>query len=151
MESVNILNSLSAIFSSIVVLLLSIASTISVSGRLSYDEKTQNSGLMFPAVTIPAPLSAFTLLAAGRASVDRQRYTHLTAFFPGYLVSRHQKGKTILDFNEARDDREGSGISWIICKSFAPYSRQITMPSPHRSILYRLDTLPDIQPTVSKH
>jgi len=39
-ESVNILNSLSAIFSSIVVLLLSIASTICVSGRLSYNGNT---------------------------------------------------------------------------------------------------------------
>ena len=27
----------------------------------------------------------------------------------------------------------GSGISWTICKSFAPYSRQITMPAPHHS------------------
>jgi len=39
-------------------------------------------------------------------------------------VSRYQKGKTNLDFTEARD----SGISWAICKS-APRSRQITMPA----------------------
>ena len=38
-------------------------------------------------------------------------------------VSRYQKGKTNLDFNEARDS--GSGISWVICK-FAPRSRQIS-------------------------
>ena len=37
-------------------------------------------------------------------------------------VSRYQKGKTNLDFTEARE----SGISWDICKS-APRSRQITM------------------------
>jgi len=45
----------------------------------------------------------------------------------------------------------GSGISWTICKSFAPHSRQITMPVPHHSIFYGPDALPDAQPTVSKH
>jgi len=44
-------------------------------------------------------------------------------------VSRYQKGKTNLDFTEAR----GSGISWAICKS-APRSRQITTPVPHHSV-----------------
>jgi len=34
----------------------------------------------------------------------------------------------------------GSGISWTIWKSLAP----------HYSIFYRLDALPDAQPTVSK-
>ena len=29
---------------------------------------------------------------------------------------------------------DGSGISWTICKQFAPCSRQITTPSPHQSI-----------------
>jgi len=33
----------------------------------------------------------------------------------------------------------------------APHSRQITMPAPHHSILYRPDVLPDAQPTMSKH
>jgi len=28
----------------------------------------------------------------------------------------------------------GSGISWTICKSFAPCSRQLTMPAPHHSV-----------------
>jgi len=27
----------------------------------------------------------------------------------------------------------GSGINWTICRSFAPFSRQITMPTPHHS------------------
>jgi len=36
-------------------------------------------------------------------------------------VSQYQKGKTSLNFTEAR----GSGISWVICKS-APRSRHIT-------------------------
>jgi len=29
---------------------------------------------------------------------------------------------------------DGSGISWTICKQSAPSSRQITTPTPHRSI-----------------
>ena len=64
-------------------------------------------------------------------------------------VSRYQKGKTNLDFTEAREV-SGSGISWAICKS-APRSRQITMPVPHHSGFYRLDALPAAQPTASKH
>ena len=44
----------------------------------------------------------------------------------------------------------GSGISWATCKS-APRSRQITMPAPHYSVLYRPDALPATQPTASKH
>jgi len=35
------------------------------------------------------------------------------------------------------------GISWTICKSFAPCSRQIIMPAPHHSIVYRPDALND--------
>ena len=61
-------------------------------------------------------------------------------------VSRNKKGKTNLDFTEARDN----GISWAVCKS-APRSRQITMPAPHHSVFYRLDALPATQPTASKH
>jgi len=45
-------------------------------------------------------------------------------------VSRYQKGKTNLDFTEARDS--GSGISWATCKS-APRSRQMTTPAPNHS------------------
>jgi len=48
------------------------------------------------------------------------------------LVSRYQKGKTNLDFTEAREVN-GSGIIWAICKS-ARHSRQITMPAPHHSV-----------------
>jgi len=53
-------------------------------------------------------------------------------------VGRYQKGKTNLDFTEARDS--GSGISWAISKS-ASRSRQITMPAPHHSVFYRPDAL----------
>jgi len=64
------------------------------------------------------------------------------------LVS--QKGKTNVDFTDARDS-EGSGISWAICKP-APHSRQITTPASHHSVFYyRLDALHATQPTVSKH
>jgi len=79
-----------------------------------------------------------------------RHHTH-THTFNGPLsgttqVSRYQKGKTYLDFTEARD----SGISWAISKS-APRSRQITTPAPHHSVFYRLDALPAAQPTASKH
>jgi len=60
------------------------------------------------------------------------------ACFPGQPgMSRYQKGKTSLDLNEATDDGVlvCSGISWIIYKQSAPFSRQITSPTPHHSIL----------------
>jgi len=62
-------------------------------------------------------------------------------------VSRHQKGKTNLDFNEARD----SQWQWHQLDQSAPRSRQITMPAPHLSVFYRPDALPAAQPTASKH
>jgi len=45
-------------------------------------------------------------------------------------VSRHQKGKPFWILLK-QEMMGGSGISWAICKSFAPHSRQITMPVPH--------------------
>jgi len=57
-------------------------------------------------------------------------------------VSRYQKGKTNLDFTEARDDE----WQWHQLGS-----RQITMPAPHRSVFYRVDALPAAQPTVSEY
>jgi len=68
-------------------------------------------------------------------------------------VSHYQKGKTSLDLNEARDDGVlgCSGISWTICKQSAPRFRQITTPTPHHSIFYRLDALLDAQPTLTAH
>ena len=64
-------------------------------------------------------------------------------------VGRYQKGRTNLDFTEARDS-EWQWHQLGICKS-APRSRQITMPTPHHSVFYRPDALPATQPTVSKH
>jgi len=54
-------------------------------------------------------------------------------------VSWYQKGKTDLDFTEARDS-EWQCISWAICKS-APRCREITTPAPHRPVFYRPDAL----------
>ena len=64
-------------------------------------------------------------------------------------VRRYQKGKTIWIFLE-QETVSGSGISWAVCKS-APRSRQISMPAPHHSVVYRPDALPAAQPTASKH
>jgi len=64
-------------------------------------------------------------------------------------VGQYQKGKTSLDFTEARDS-ECSGISWAMCKSTS-CCRQMTTSAPHHSVFYRLDALPVAQPTASKH
>jgi len=64
-------------------------------------------------------------------------YTRLTASFSRTTwISRHQKGKTSLDLNEARYDGVlgHSGISWTTQKQSAPRSRQITTSTPHHSI-----------------
>ena len=47
-------------------------------------------------------------------------------------VSRHEKCKSSLDSNEARDDGVlgCSGISWTICKQYAHSSRQIATLTP---------------------
>jgi len=45
-------------------------------------------------------------------------------------VSRHQKGRTILDFTEARDD----GVAVASAGPSALRSRQITTPAPHHSL-----------------
>jgi len=64
-------------------------------------------------------------------------------------VSWYQKGKTNLDFTEARDS-EWQWHQLAICKS-APRSREITTPATHHSVFYRPDALPATQPTVPKH
>ena len=64
-------------------------------------------------------------------------------------VSQYQKGKTNLDFTEARD----SEWQWLqlghmqVCTLL---QTDIT-PAPHRSVFYRPDALPAAQPTASKH
>ena len=51
-------------------------------------------------------------------SVDNNNYTYFTDYFPARTtwVSRYQRGRTILDFNEARDD----GMQWHQPLHFAP-------------------------------
>jgi len=77
--------------------------------------------------------------------------THLIAFFQSSLGKLALKGKSILDINEARNNRMAVASAGPLCKPFAPCSMQITTPAPHLSIFYRIDALPDAQPTVSKH
>ena len=48
-------------------------------------------------------------------------------------VSRQQKGKPFWILMK-QEMMGGSGIIWTICKSFAPRSRQITMPVPHHLV-----------------
>ena len=62
-----------------------------------------------------------------------ETHTRLTVLFPGlpgWAGTRKVKPIWILLKQETVS---GSGISWAICKS-APRSRQITMPTPHRSV-----------------
>jgi len=65
------------------------------------------------------------------------------------LVSRYQKGKTNLDFTEARD----SEWQWHqpgrmqVCTSFQTDNHASTPPL----IFYRPDALPAAHPTASKH
>ena len=60
-------------------------------------------------------------------------YTHLTAFFPAQPASTRRVNHS--GFYWSKRWWGGSGISWTIYKSFAPRSRQITMPLvPHRSV-----------------
>jgi len=78
-------------------------------------------------------------------------HTHTNPFngpFSGTTrVGWYQKGKTNLDFTEARDS-EWQWHQLGICKS-APRSRQITMPAPHHSVFYMPDALPATQPTAN--
>jgi len=60
-------------------------------------------------------------------------YICLTAVFRTARISRHQKGKAFWILTK-QEMMGGSGISWRICKSFAPCTRQKNMPVPHHSV-----------------
>jgi len=66
-------------------------------------------------------------------------------------VSQHQKGKTVMDFNEARDD----GVAVASAGLYANYFCTLLQTDNHihTSLLnfYRLNALPDAQPSSSKH
>jgi len=70
-------------------------------------------------------------------------HTRLTALCPG-LPSRYQKGKTNLDFTEARE--------WVAVASAGLYASlhlaPDRQPHHHSYIFYRPDALPAAQPTV---
>ena len=77
--------------------------------------------------------------------VNEEIYTHP---FNGPLsgttrVSRYQKGKTSLDFTEARDSEwQLHQLAHVqVCTLL-----QITTPAPHHSVFYRPDALPAAQP-----
>ena len=81
----------------------------------------------------------------------QQNYTHTfnSPLSRTTWVSRYQKGKTNLDFNEARD----SEWQWHqlghmqVCTSLQTNNHESTPPVS----FYRLDALPVAQPTASKH
>jgi len=64
-------------------------------------------------------------------------------------VSRYQKGKTNLDFTEARDrEWQWHQLGHVqVCTSLQTDNHASIL----RSVFYRLDALPDAQPTASKH
>ena len=76
-------------------------------------------------------------------------HTHTRSFSGTTRVSRYQKGKTNLDFTEARD----SEWQWHqlgrmqVCTSLHTENHTSTPPLS----FYRLDALPAAQPTASKH
>jgi len=75
---------------------------------------------------------------------ENVKHTH-THTFNGLFsrticVSWHQKGKPFWILLK-QEMMGGCGISWTICKPFAPHSIQITTPVPHHSIFYGPDAL----------
>jgi len=63
-------------------------------------------------------------------------------------VSWYQKGKTNLDFTEARDSEwQWHQLSMQVCTSLQTDNHASTPPFS----FYRLDALPATQPTASKH
>jgi len=103
---------------------------------------------------IPAPPSIIRnqiqprLTPEKKTSYNTHTHTRLVALcseLPGWAGTRKVKPIWILLILLS-----GSSNSWAICKS-TPRSRQIAMPAPYHSRLYRLDALPAAQPTASKH
>jgi len=78
-------------------------------------------------------------------------FTFLVMAYPGCptQVSRHQKGKTNLDFTEARDSEwEWHQLGHMqVCTSFQTDNYANTS----LLVFYRPDAVPAAQPTTSKH
>ena len=68
-------------------------------------------------------------------------HTRLTALSPGLPRWAGTRKVKPIWISLKQETVSGSGISWAIRKS-APRSRQITTPSPHHPVFYRLDALP---------
>jgi len=64
-------------------------------------------------------------------------------------VIQHQKGRTILDFNEARDD--GVAVESVGLYTGHVHLTANRQPRQHIINFYRPDGLPDTQPTALKH
>ena len=102
--------------------------------------------------TIKHSATHTTFLLTLCARTHARTHTRARAFnvpFSGTTrVSRQQKGKTNLDFTEARD----SGWQWHqlgrmqVCTSL-----QTITPAPHHSVFYRPDALPATQQTAWNH
>ena len=66
-------------------------------------------------------------------------------------VSRYQKGKTNLDFNEARDiEWQWHQLGHMQVCTLLQTDNHTSIP-PFRQVFYRPDALPAAQPTASKH
>jgi len=76
-------------------------------------------------------------------------HTHLIFWITGLPVWAGTRKVKPIWILLKRETVSGSGISWAICKSATPRSRQIATPAPHRSVVYRPDALPATQPTAS--
>jgi len=76
-------------------------------------------------------------------------HIRLTTLSGTTRVSRYQKGKTNLDFTEAKDrEWQWHQPGYVqVCTSLQTDNHAST----HHSVFYRPDALPAAQPTVSKH
>jgi len=80
-------------------------------------------------------------------------YTHTHTFNSPFSritrVSRYQKGKTNLDFTDARDSK----WQWhqLGCMQVCTSLQTDNHASTHHSVFYRPDALSTAQPTASKH
>ena len=96
--------------------------------------------------------SALTLLisASGRASTHTHTHPFNGPFSGTTWVSRYQKGKTNLDFTEARDGEwQWHQLGYMqVCISLQTDNHASTPPL---KFFYRPDALPAAQPTASKH
>jgi len=80
-------------------------------------------------------------------------HTRLTALFRDYRSEPvPQKGKTNLDFTEARDNEwQWYQLGCMQVCTLLQTENHASSPAPHHSDFYRPDALPAAQPKQSKH